>query len=504
MATTGAAAAVFGAGCSTVHSALAIGTKQSQRQSDGSLKPLDLQKLALLEEMYKDTEIIVIDEVSMMTAILLGDVNTRLQQIKKTTALFGGLTILLAGDFQQLPPAVGTPTYTGILKAQDPTSESSTLHESRSYHLIGLFKIKYLTVFKRALDPKLKKYLGHIRDLKNKHPLNRKTSLLIEELKTLQATPDDISGDWKNALLCLLSNKERYQANFQMIILKAEEDQQVLVSWDNKITFPLNLPDCIEKHLRDEHAPGELRGYFLKDAPVILTQNVSPVLLVANGSPGKLHSLIFLDEQDRKIATKIINDAPRGTRVLLPKPPDYVLIALNAKILDAIQKNELLNINHLFADVAKDDFLVALPYTHDRYGKNKVKFGTEASTSTIKYDKFNYDLGYAVTAYKLQGATLDNVLIDLNQRPQGLKAMDLRALYVILSRVATMEKIKIMPFRNHPQKRDINKNNFLNYLENLSQCAELSAWKDCIDPITHLFYPFLYNRPVKKSKRVKK
>ena len=156
------------------------------------------------------------------------------------------------------------------------------------------------------------------------------------------------------------------------------------------------------------------------------------------------------------------------------------------------------------SSVAKDDFLVALPYTHDRYGKNKVKFGTEASTSTIKYDKFNYDLGYAVTAYKLQGATLDNVLIDLNQRPQGLKAMDLRALYVILSRVATMEKIKIMPFRNHPQKRDINKNNFLNYLENLSQCAELSAWKDCIDPITHLFDPFLYNRPVKKSKRVKK
>ena len=191
---------------------------------------------------------------------------------------------------------------------------------------------------------------------------------------------------------------------------------------------------------------------LVADAPVILTQNVSPVLLVANGSPGKLHSLIFLDEQDRKIATKIMNDAPRGTRELLPKPPDYVLIALNAKILDAIQKNELLNINHLFADVAKDDFLVALPYTHDRYCKNKLKFGTEASTSTIKYDKFNYDLGYAVTAYKLQGATLDNVLIDLNQRPQGLKAMDLRALYVILSRVATMEKIKIMPFRNHPQK----------------------------------------------------
>ena len=114
--------------------------------------------------------------------------------------------------------------------------------------------------------------------------------------------------------------------------------------------------------------------------------------------------------------------------------------------------------------------------------------------------KFNFDLAYAVTAYKLQGATIKYLLIDLNQRPPGLKAMDLRSLYVILSRVAYLCRIRIMPFRPHTNKGNINNQNYLDYLKQLSQCPELAAWHRCIDPVTFLFDPSKYVKPVKGKK----
>ena len=60
---------------------------------------------------YKNVRLIVIDEISMIGAKILEDVNERLLKIKNSKELFGGLHAILCGDLHQLPAVRQTQVY---------------------------------------------------------------------------------------------------------------------------------------------------------------------------------------------------------------------------------------------------------------------------------------------------------------------------------------------------------------------------------------------------------
>jgi hypothetical protein len=503
LATTGAAASIFGLGARTVHSGLGIGTRQSQRQGDGRLQPLKLQKLSVLKELYKNTKAVVIDEISMLTPTLLGDADIRLRQISEKDEPFGGFIIVLAGDFQQLPPAVGDTLYTGVLSSSgQPASETKSLYEHQSRKLFGKFTIRRMLQFHRATDERLLNYLKQMRDLNNKYPLRDKQ--ILNTLFEQPLSKENLQGDWKDALICVQSNNERFHLNEQFIKLKAIEMKDVLLWWDNEITHPPSLPEQVELHLRKKFS-AELNGYFLKGAPVILTSNVAPVLQVANGSNGVLDSVIYIDEGDRRLVSDQIAIAKVGSMVKLHKQPDYIIIKLNMEIPTSVKNNATLNIgNMLYPERNDSGYLIPMSMTKDMYNKNVIKFGPKDKMAIIKYNKFPFDLLYACTTYKLQGATVTKLIVDLNQRPQGLKAMDLRSLYVILSRVKDLGDLRIVPFRQHVTKANMNVTNFLNYMKDMSQNDNLVLWNERIDETTKMFVPIDIQLSKSNVKRRKK
>lgn len=64
-----------------------------------------------IRSMLEGIKMIIIDEMSLISAQLLKMIDTRLKVILKGDALFGGLSLVLIGDFQQLPPVDGTPIF---------------------------------------------------------------------------------------------------------------------------------------------------------------------------------------------------------------------------------------------------------------------------------------------------------------------------------------------------------------------------------------------------------
>ncbi|MFA4942891.1 MAG: PIF1 family DEAD/DEAH box helicase [Patescibacteria group bacterium] len=97
-ASTGIAATHIGG--RTIHSWAGIGIKDQ-------LSPRDIQSLtkkAYLKKQFAKTEVLVIDEISMLHAHRLDIIDRVCQAFKKNFLPFGGIQIVMSGDFFQLPP----------------------------------------------------------------------------------------------------------------------------------------------------------------------------------------------------------------------------------------------------------------------------------------------------------------------------------------------------------------------------------------------------------------
>lgn len=84
----------------TIHSWSGIGIRDDISERDLA----QLSKNPFLTDRIKDTAVLIIDEISMLHAKQLNAVNTVLKHIRKTSEPFGGIQIVVAGDFFQLPP----------------------------------------------------------------------------------------------------------------------------------------------------------------------------------------------------------------------------------------------------------------------------------------------------------------------------------------------------------------------------------------------------------------
>ena len=84
----------------TIHSWAGIGIKQHLSQKDLVL----LKSKKYLMEQFKNTKVLIIDEVSMLHKEQLNAVDQVLRFCMKEDAAFGGLQVILCGDFFQLPP----------------------------------------------------------------------------------------------------------------------------------------------------------------------------------------------------------------------------------------------------------------------------------------------------------------------------------------------------------------------------------------------------------------
>lgn len=97
-ASTGIAATHIGG--MTIHSWSGLGIRET-------LTPYDLDKIATNEKVnrrVKKANVLVIDEVSMLDARILDMVNLVLKAVRQREEAFGGLQVVLVGDFFQLPP----------------------------------------------------------------------------------------------------------------------------------------------------------------------------------------------------------------------------------------------------------------------------------------------------------------------------------------------------------------------------------------------------------------
>ena len=148
-AMTGCAAILLGCHASTLHSW--SGIRLAKGTPEEICNYIQVNKKATTK--WVKTDILVIDEISMMSKRIFDILNYIGKRIRKSSAPFGGLQLIFTGDFYQLPPVNGPEEGSGMF-----CFESEQWYETfiPDNHIV-------LSTIYRQNDPIYKNILNHIR-----------------------------------------------------------------------------------------------------------------------------------------------------------------------------------------------------------------------------------------------------------------------------------------------------------------------------------------------------
>jgi ATP-dependent exoDNAse (exonuclease V) alpha subunit len=158
-ASTGIAATHMGG--TTIHSWTGMGIRDQIVGADLG----ELLKRYYLRTRFKNTKVLIIDEISMLHDYRLDMVDTICQAFKQNSNPFGGMQVIMCGDFFQLPPVskvakLQSPTNTKIETVQ---ATIDFVYQSHAWNSMNL-RICYLDEQHRQDDRALLRILNDIRN----------------------------------------------------------------------------------------------------------------------------------------------------------------------------------------------------------------------------------------------------------------------------------------------------------------------------------------------------
>jgi ATP-dependent DNA helicase PIF1 len=419
-ATTGVAASLLFEG-STLNSALFIPANISnQLVPNGCLKRLpDAKRIELVERFFRNSiDILLIDEVSMLTAENLAFTDDRLCEICSNHDVpFGGKSIILMGDFFQLEP-VGTALYS---KRKEKTLMCRERIIDRGLTLFqSLFKNFEIRTQHRSVD------LAHTSKLENLRNQYRFPNQLFPSVNILEGLkilrPID-KENFQDATILVCSNAERNVLNLICLKNFARRFNQPILRWKKILLHGNQMVDTEDAEMtRLYNEEVFLWEYFVPGASAVMTGNLNPGIGLANGTPVKMHSLTFatdidLDEIRRDIEAQFSED------VFVTIPAPY---SVNVTPLSDL-----------------DEIVPILWTISDKEIKAK-------GTKKLRMRIHPLQLNYATTFHKAQGMTLSKIIIDINNRNnfKNLGKLSWNGLFVALSRVRSSDDIRLVPQMN--------------------------------------------------------
>ncbi|MFW2076912.1 AAA family ATPase [Acinetobacter sp. ULE_I010] len=243
----------------TIHTWAGIGIKDTL--SDDDLKRMKERKY--LKEHLENAQVLIIDEISMLHAKQLNLVNQVLKYFKESDEAFGGIQVIAAGDFFQLPP-VGRNSE----QNRDKFCFMSTAWVEAK------FRVCYLTEQHRQDDSALNDILNAI----------RAQSIQAHHIQALQSTRDQDIGETYTRLYT--HNMDVDSINFQHLnAIEGTDHQFVAVADGNE-----KLIETLKSSVR---APNELT--LKKHAKVMFVKNNFDMGYI-NGSLGEV---IGFEEDDQ-------------------------------------------------------------------------------------------------------------------------------------------------------------------------------------------------------------
>ena len=387
---------------------------------------------------------LVIDEVSFNDAALFGHVDHLLRELMHCHDVpFGGIPLLLLGDNKQKPPPCSTPWFSALVaRARDRGLVEGGYGTATEKGLtrIADARLTRLTRIMRSVgDQEFVKAQVAMRDSGVDGPV---APWIMDRIPAL--SPADAAEDprWRFAPIGVLSKWERDVLNKAQAERFAEYFGLPLVRWRLPIADEagLNLSDAELSSIYDSE-PG-LWGYFVEGMPVHLTKNIRPVRKLVNGSPGLQHSLSF---ENGDVPSELGDAlAEGGFRVVtLDRAPHSVNVRVGGGLWHGIELGDL---SQRIESMVEGEQVVPILRASDL---DEVKLrgfrAAEHDVAWVFVKSHKYLPAFAMTDFKLQGRTLERLVVSLGDRPGGCSPpMQMNSLYVLISRVTSFGGLRLL------------------------------------------------------------
>nr|XP_034326029.1 uncharacterized protein LOC105328139 [Crassostrea gigas] len=368
--------AAFNIGGNTIHHLFSL-----PKHMPLPYEPLREQSLSEMRVQLADLHILVIDEISMVYKRLLYYIHERLVQIKKCKEPFGGVSVIAVGDFYQLPP---------VKQRKD----ERLYKENPLYpfdYWVDLFKEVELTeIMRQREDIPFAEALNTLRTREIKQSLEEQTNSILREC--IREGPDDV-------LHVYATNDEVNAYNLTMLKKKCEEFVEINAQdfTKDKSTGKLNMRSKPFTRSKTDSLPSSL--LLGLGAKVMLTRNCNVGDGLVNGVMGVVSKFVYGQRHAEKsvVAVEVL----------------FHNMNVGKKTGKRSRNGNLVMIERIQEDM-KDQ-----------------------KTNNVVRHQFPLRLSWACTAHKVQGLTVDKVVVNLDRSfspGQG---------YVALSRVTSKEGLFI-------------------------------------------------------------
>ena len=374
--------------------------------SKGVIKELSGEPLRELQESFKGCELIVIDEKSMIGQYTLYMIDARLRQAKPAQGNqpFGGVSIILMGDFAQLSPVRDQPLFMPPDENNNTSKTSTNPQVISGYHLFMNHFSENSLIFDEVMrqGPDQKEFKECLDRLANGQlTLDDYTYLRKRGLNTANFSWEEINAiKAKSIKICALNadtashNKDRIKA----------------------LGTPIAPCKSLNKGKGASSASATEAGGLLPDISlakgcrVLLTRNLWTDAGLTNGAVGTVKYLIY----DK--------DPP-------PAPPKFVLCHFEDYTGESYLKDK------------KEPKCVPIVLQEHHFFKQK---------ESCLRQMIPLKPGYAISIHSSQGATLEHVIVNLGNREfaTGLT-------YVAPTRVRKIENLYFDPMPGLPRLRSM-------------------------------------------------
>ena len=359
-APTGVAA--FNINGMTLHSVFLLG-----RSKYSGFQPLSHDRLNTLRTKLSRLMFVIIDEVSMVGSNMLLEIHKRLQQIKGVSddKVFGGVSILAVGDLYQLPPVGQAPLFSTVSDCY------AQLYGSGSLWVDHFLILELTEVMRQRGDLAFSELLCRVRT----------NSCIPDDIRILKSReiPVDAANYPTQALHVYRLNADVDTRNTVMLNSLAPQSAQYTIKATDSVageTSHISLSSLSDKRSETGGLHGTLK--LAIGARVMLTANVDVADGLVNGARGEVvHVVTNNNNNVTSVLVKFDNNRV-GLKSIQTSPQ-------RARFPNAVPLNKY----------------------------EVVFFAKGKRGSEIKRLQFPLTLAWSTTIHKVQGLTLDEIVVDM-------------------------------------------------------------------------------------------